>query len=238
MKSREQSWIRLIVVIGVGISVPCLIFSLVLFNRKVRPLWLLTGKLKEFSTYYVYFPDGLAPGEKRPLVFALSPTGEPVDMISSWARVAEKHGWIVAASKEFRNGQDFFTLLRMVEAELTEVEQNSAIDTQRVIFTGLSGGGMGSHAFARYYPDRVTAIVINTGMMSEGLHTADYPQGKLVVFLASPTDFRYDEMKSDRIFLEAHHWKTDWIEFQGGHRMAPEAIYEQAAEWIEQNWPQ
>ncbi len=58
-----------------------------------------------------------------------------------------------------------------------------------------------------------------------------------MVFLASPTDFRYNEMKRDRGFLESHGWKTKWIEFTGGHTLAPYEIYEQAAQWLEKNLP-
>ena len=54
--------------------------------------------------------------------------------------------------------------------------------------------------------------------------------------LASPSDFRYQEMKRDRTFLEILGWKTKWIEFQGGHRIAPAASYDQAARWLIENW--
>jgi len=73
------------------------------------------------------------------------------------------------------------------------------------------------------------------GMMHASFFTPNYPEGKIAVFLASPTDFRYGEMKRDRSFLEQHHWKIDWIEFAGGHRLAPAAAYEQAAGWLEEN---
>ena len=91
---------------------------------------------------------------------------------------------------------------------------------------------MGAHAFVAFHPDLVRAVVVNTGMMEEAFRSASYPEGKLAVFLASPTDFRVGEMKADRAFLEAHHWTTQWLEFEGGHRLAPTATYEQAAEWL------
>jgi len=102
------------------------------------------------------------------------------------------------------------------------------------MLTGLTGGGMGSHGFAKYLPERVSALVINTGMMADGSQTDDYPQGKLAVFLASPSDFRYQAMQRDQAFLQLRGWKTAWIEFPGGHTLAPEASYQQAADWLEQ----
>ena len=46
-------------------------------------------------------------------------------MIIAWAEVAEKHHWIIAASKEFQNGLEFSTALRLVETELNDVEINT-----------------------------------------------------------------------------------------------------------------
>ena len=40
-------------------------------------------------------------------------------------------------------------------------------------------------------------------------------------------------MKRDRDFLISCGWRVDWIEFDGGHTLAPDNIYEQAAEWLE-----
>jgi predicted esterase len=203
-----------------------------------QPRPAMAGRLADHPTYLIYLPEGWKPEQEFPLVFALSPTADARSMISAWLSVANRHHWLVAASKEFRNGQQFAPSLKQIEAELNAVERDYAVNTRRVIFTGISGGGMGTHAVAKYYPNRVSALVINTGMMNAPFMTEDYPEGKLAVFLASPTDFRYTEMKRDRSFLEWHHWRTKWLEFAGGHRMAPAAAYEQAAEWLEENLPE
>jgi hypothetical protein len=194
-----------------------------------------TGKLTDRQSYLIYLPETLEADKRYPLVFALSPGADAASMISVWKTAATKHIWIIAASKEFHNGVAFDASLRQLEAELNDVESNYPIDTTRVIFTGFSGGGMGSHAFSKFYPSRVQAVVINTGMMEQTFMTDDYPEWKTAIFLASPTDFRYNEMKRDRSFLERHHWKTNWIEFDGGHSLAPASVYEQAADWLDVN---
>lgn len=200
------------------------------------PASAIHGHLTDRGTCLVYIPDSLPTGKKIPLIFALSPGADAGAMIRTWAHVAETHGWIVAASKEFRNGVAWEIVMPQVMAELDAVERDYPVDLNRVAFTGLSGGAMGSHAVAGLHPDRVRAIVLNTGMMLEEFMVADYPRNKLAVFLASPTDFRYGEMHRDRKFLDAHGWTTTWIEFQGGHRLAPPATYEAAAAWLEQHW--
>jgi len=157
-------------------------------------------------------------------------------MIRAWSAVGERHRWIIAASKRFRNGVAWDTLLPWLEAELADIEARDPVDESRVVLTGLSGGAMGAHMFAGSRPDRLCAVVANTGMMQESLKRDDYPRGKLAVFLASPTDFRYEEMRRDRRFLESHGWTTTWIEFRGGHTLAPPEAYEAAATWLAAHW--
>ncbi len=130
----------------------------------------------------------------------------------------------------------FDILFRQLEAELNDVEKKYNVDTNRIIFAGFSGGGMGAHAFSKFYPGRVYGVVVNTGMMEDTFMTEDYPREKHAVFLASPTDFRYNQMKRDQAFLESHGWNVKWIEFAGGHAAAPDSSYEQAAEWLEKSF--
>jgi predicted esterase len=200
--------------------------------QKSRPIAYRSGKLVELGGALVYVPRGIEAGKKYPLVFALSPSGDALSMIATWAPVADKRRWIVAASTDFKNGLGFSTVLAKMDMALTEVEKSYPVDSARVIFTGFSGGGMGAHAFAGFYPARVRAVVINSGMIQPTFATDDYPKGLTAVFIASPTDYRYDEMKADRSFLEQRGWKTSWIEFSGGHAVAPPEIYERAAAMV------
>jgi hypothetical protein len=43
-------------------------------------------------------------------------------------------------------------------------------------------------------------------------------------------------MLHDWNFLKEHNWKTKWIEFEGGHRIAPDSAYQQAAQWLEEKF--
>ena len=98
---------------------------------------------------------------------------------------------------------------------------------------------MGSHSFSFYFPELISGIILNTGMMDIEYSEAnkkDYTRAKLAVFLASPTDSRYKEMHRDQAFLKELGWKTLWIEFKGGHILAPQDVYLQAAQWIATQW--
>jgi hypothetical protein len=195
----------------------------------------LSNRIADHGTHLVYVPDGVSFDRKHWLLFALSPSGQALPMISKWHKVADRHAWVLTASKESKNGVPFDIVLGMIEAELRSVTHEYPVDASRVFFTGFSGGGMASHAFAKFYPNLVSGVVINTGMMEQSFMIADYPEQKLAVFLASPTDFRYNEMRRDLAFCESHHWKTKWIEFAGGHVLAPDDVCEQAAQWLEEN---
>jgi predicted esterase len=232
---------RLSVFVLIALLIVCATLSFYALSMSGTLGWvqvLSRGQVVDRGNYLVFLPKGINMQEKHPLVFALSPTADARSMIAKWSGVAAKHQWIVAASKDFHNDVSANIVFPAVEAELTDVETNYPVNLTRVIMTGLSGGAMGSHAMSAYYPDRVTAIVVNTGMINEIFYEdSSYPLGKWAVFLASPTDFRYEEMKRDRAFLDSKGWVTEWIEFTGGHALAPDEVYEQAAAWLEKNLP-
>ena len=172
------------------------------------------------------------------MVVGLSPGGDAQSVINAWKGTAEEYGWVIFASKIYKNGGDMDAMLSGIANKLNEVFINFPIDKSRVIATGLSGGGMGAHAFSFLYPRLITAVVVNTGIMHEYYigQKYRYPREKIAVFLASPADFRYGEMKRDRDFLEGLGWQTKWIEFQGGHTMAPDSTYREAAAWLTEQW--
>ncbi len=183
--------------------------------------------------YILYVPEGIDPNGKYPLVIALSPSADAQTMVKTWQKSADKHKWIVAASTQYRNGKSFAVLMPQVKRILEEVSKKNPVDMDHVILTGFSGGAMGSHAYTVHYPDDVWATVLNTGMINSVYYRLrTMPENRTAVFLASPTDFRYDEMKRDKALLDGRGWDTNWIEFAGGHKIAPDETYMQAADWL------
>ena len=191
------------------------------------------GQVHDLSTMLVYVPASVT-NKKVPVVFALSPDADARSMLQLWQLAADRRGWIIAASKIFRNGTAYETVFRQVDADLAILKRSYPIDESRVILSGFSGGAMAAHAFLQKYPQAARAVVANTGMLEETFMRDDYPGAHLAVFLASPTDFRYREMDRDRRFLEGKGWRIQWIEFAGGHTLAPADTYAQAADWLEQ----
>lgn len=194
------------------------------------------SKIVDESEYIFYIPSGLIPGKKFPLVIAFSPNGDAASMLQLWQGIADKKKWFVCASKTFRNGQDIIPIFDKLHSALEILLTNYPIDVTAIIVTGMSGGGMGAHFFSFYYPQMVSAIIVNTGMIDSRFKATKtgYPMNKIAVFLASPIDFRYREMQSDKDFLESLGWKIKWIEFPGGHIIASEEVYDEAVNWLEE----
>lgn len=186
------------------------------------------------ADYIIYLPSGLSPTEKYPLLIGLSPSADASGMIDFWKNKAETYKWIIYASKIGRNGMELDSSITDIASIIKkDILPAYPVDNERIIASGISGGGMASHAFSFLYPDIISAIIINTGMINEEyLAEPAYPTGKIAVLLASPEDFRYDEMQRDRDFLQHLGWKIKWIEFSGGHTMAPETVYDEAVQWV------
>jgi predicted esterase len=93
---------------------------------------------------------------------------------------------------------------------------------------------MAAHLFSFMQPQTVAGVITSVGYIHENsLKQKDsYPKGKICAFLTSPTDFNYKLMKEDAKFLKSLEWNTLWLEFEGGHRTAPEEIREEALEWM------
>jgi predicted esterase len=192
----------------------------------------------DHAKYILYLPKGMETSKAYPLVMALSPSADAQSMINVWKPIADKYKWIIMASKESKNGMDMHQGLKDLARSLEGVCRQFSVDQSKIIITGFSGGAMCSHAFSYTYPEMFSAIILNTGMMHEYYFDkrSSYPRHKVAVFLASPTDFRYNEMKRDKTFLDSLGWVTKWIEFQGGHALAPQAAYLEAANWVNEEW--
>ncbi|MBU1043567.1 MAG: hypothetical protein KJ915_04115 [Candidatus Omnitrophica bacterium] len=199
----------------------------------------LKSQIIKQEGYLLYLPQGLVAGKVYPLIVAFDPGANAQAMINFWKPIADEKKLIVYASKKFRNGQNdwFKSEEKMIEA----VIKSYPVNRKRIITTGISGGGMGAHMVAYYRPDLVLAVISTVGRINPFFKTdpkakQDYPQSKIAVFLSGTNDFNAAEMRKDQQFLSQLYWQTKWLEFKGGHEMAPQELYKQALSWIEQYW--
>ncbi len=207
----------------------------------VKPLWPIKSvsvNIEHGPSFEVYLPKGLDYNRKHPWVLGLSPGGNGKDLIPVWKNACDKFQWILVASNDSRNGVFFSEEWPLLAKTLEIMKAKYPVDPARLYATGLSGGGMVAHFISYNYPESIRGIIVNTCMIHEEFYDPkitdpdSYPKNKIAVFLASPTDFRYNEMQRDKKFLESRGWKTKWIEFEGGHTWAPPEKYVEAVTWL------
>ena len=185
--------------------------------------------------YVIFLPKGIASYIPRPVIIGFSPSGNGKDVVNIWQEAAEENNAVIIASNKVRNGLDIQTVLLVIKKDLNEkFSKEYPIDLKKVIAVGSSGGGMASHLFSFLHPDTVSAVISNVGYIHEGTlaQSKIYPQNKICAFLAGTTDYNYKLMKEDLAFLQKHGWTCKWIEFIGGHVMAPQEQRKEALKFV------
>jgi len=187
------------------------------------------------SRFFLYIPGNIDCKKRHPLVIIFSPSGEVLGPIQFFKPLADKYQWLILGSKKFYNGVNTDPIFKeLTDALNDDVFVKYPVDRNKVIASGISGGGMAAHLIAFEYPQIIWAIIVNTGADHPYCrkYKDRYPRFKLAVFLASPADFNYSVMESDRKLLIENGWRVKWLEFEGGHTLAPFALYDQAAQWL------
>ena len=194
------------------------------------------SRLIETDYALIYLPSGLENNRKYPVLIAFHPSGAARAMVNAWKGACEKHKWIMLASKNFRNGIDPDPVFKEIIDGLKDLEIQYPVDRSRLIAAGFSGGGMASHLFIWEYPMFTRAIVTNCGVAHPSCLDAPdrYPRGRCAVFLASSGDNNLSKMLDNKQLLDSLGYRTRWIEFSGGHVLAPAETNEAAADWLAQ----
>lgn len=189
----------------------------------------------------VYLPKALQPGRTYPMLLVLSPVAQPWAHMKVLRPAADKYGWILVGDDSFRNGIPFDALEPHIMNSISQACSKYPIDRTRLFSCGQSGGAMGSYHLLYAQRQLLRGVIANTGMMPFGSDPpsnapipANFPRNKIAVMIASPTDFRYRAMQLNQSQLQQLGWKTKWLEFQGGHAIAPAQVYEEALNWLSQ----
>ena len=207
----------------------------------------------------IILPPGLEPGRTYPLVVAFSYDGQPDDTqytpLRVWKTLGPKVGWIVYASKEYRNAvfssdpSVIHHVAQSVKAHIDEAIDSLPIDRSRIILTGLSGAANFAEFFNLTYPGFAAAVIDNSGRIpfeQFGAPTNPHVEPKpdphsfgdsrrIAVFLASPSDTMFYDLalQRDLPYYRSLGWQTRFFSFPGGHINAPIPVFLKAIHWLE-----
>jgi len=207
----------------------------------------------------IILPPGLEPGRTYPLVVAFSYDGQPAGNqytpLTVWKTLGPKVGWIVYASKAYRNAEFhggpslIQGAARSIKAEIDTAIASLPVDRSRIILTGLSGAANFAEFFNLTYPGFAAAVIDNSGRIpfeqfgpptDHQVEPAPKPQSfgdsrRIAVFLQSPSDsmFYAPALQHDPPYYRSLGWQTLFLNFPGGHRNAPIPVYLKAIHWLE-----
>jgi dienelactone hydrolase len=186
------------------------------------------------ESYELYLPSNFIQGKKYPLLLALDPHADGKIPCEKYAAVAEKYGYILAASNNSKNGIPYEQAAGIVERALTDLSARLPVDTRRIYLTGFSGGSRVAHAYTIAHGN------IN-GVICCG---ASYPATKApvprtnynLITLCGNADLNFTEMRKYHLVdLASYRIKHRLQVFEGKHEWPSEDVMSQAVWWMELN---
>jgi predicted esterase len=212
-----------------------LLFLLLLSGGPARASITRAQAAKTGAPFMVYIPDGLDSTVKHPCVIALSPNGRGERALAFMKAACDRYQWILVSPENRGRAVQFLALDQGMRDTIETAVKSYPIDTQRIIAGGYAGGGMEAHHLSVICPDFIKGVIANCGIIhADGMRLPNYAKGKFAVLLTNADDFRYMQMKQNADFLTENRWQVAWMEFSGGHRWAPPAVYLRAFGWLDQ----
>ncbi|WP_411847057.1 SHD1 domain-containing protein [Roseibacillus persicicus] len=188
-----------------------------------HPLGRAVGPIKaENSHYFLYLPNSLVAGRRAPLLFFTGSGGGNLKMLDRYIQAAEVGGWIVAVSKETRNNQNS---LPHVLACMKHLETTLPVDSNRLYFTGASGGGQRAMMNAAGYKGAGAIPIIYHGI----LDGEEVPSKGHYYFIGGAQDYnRYGTAAARRnLGRNAFHRFHP-----GGHNNGPDTLVQDGMLWL------
>lgn len=182
------------------------------------------------QSYALYLPSNYTPGKRWNVIVGLDAGGRGRSPVAQFQEAAEKYGYIVAGSKNSRNGP-LSVSVPAANAVWADVSKRFSVDPKRLYLTGQSGGAR----VAMYLAIHTEAFpIVPAGVIAS---SAFLPGGDRVSSLTFPVfgtagteDFNHLEMKQFDRQLESTHRLAI---FDGGHTWLPVPLATEAIEWME-----
>jgi predicted esterase len=181
------------------------------------------------QSYALYLPAGYTPKQKWPILFCFDPGARAKVPVERFAQAAEKHGFVVVASYNSRNGP-MEPIREALDSLLRDVSLRFAIDEKRMFAAGHSGG---SRVALQWGESGQLAGVVACGAAFE----REVPKrfSAPVFVAAGRDDFNYHELHALSVELSRRQVRSRFVEFDGGHQWLPEALTGEALAFLSGN---
>ncbi len=220
--------------------IPLFIFSCSRPAKKVSKEFngLSTGKVETVRvksdtalSYLLYLPYSYNAQSRLPILWAFDAHGDAQKMMQWLLPYAEKYGYIVAVSRDFRNNvQDLDHILSSL---FEDVAQRVKFNTARQYTAGFSGG-----ARIAYYLGAMDTRFKGTAMLSAGVTQIQFIKNKAlaVIMFAGWEDFNLTEVRGNGLDL-ARQYGFPYVAFyfDGGHDYPPHPMAELVYLWFDAN---
>ncbi len=184
------------------------------------------------QSYVLYLPSGYDTGRRWPVLYCFDPNGRGAIPASLFSEAAEKHGWILAASNNSRNGP-WKDIYLAAWAMWEDTRARLRIDETRVYSAGFSGGARVACALARILEIRTAGVIACGGGLPEWLAPAD--MAAIPWFgTVGRQDFNFQEMKELEKDLRRQGSPCRLIVFPGKHNWPPTDLAMEAVSWLDQ----
>ena len=177
------------------------------------------------QSYALYIPSNYSPKRPWNLILAFDPRANGRAPVVQFQAAAEKYGYIVAGSKNSRNGPPDVSL-NAAQAMLDDINSRFTIDPKRMYLAGQSGGARFAMDLAMGTGKFAAVIASSAGFPHEPQRSLPFP----VFATAGTEDFNNLEMRTfDRLVNTPHRV----VIFEGGHTWLPSDLAVEAMEWLE-----
>jgi len=92
------------------------------------------------QNYALYLPSTYSPDKKYPIIYFFDPHAKGIQVIKKYSTVAEKYGFIIAASNMSKNGLSWEYTNEIYDNLYDDTYNKLSIDKQRIYTAGFSGG--------------------------------------------------------------------------------------------------
>lgn len=197
----------------------------------------LTVQVDEKISYEIFVPPDLDPKKKYPLIFFLSPSGNPNIYTPVILNACRSENFIFAGSYNFRNEISHNEFLPAIKKSLQHILDNYPVHQKLLYLAGFSGGGQGAYVISHFEKDRFQGLIVNNGLIHPNIRDSEalrYLGINKVAILVGNNDTLVTPvaLRNDSALLQRSGIMVQMLNFDGGHQVAPEDIYLQAVKWL------